>query len=172
MIRLDSRLPASATQWTCAPGEPALVLECESGSNTALLQDDEGIVQMWDDPLAALDWMPQYLAEFDASEARWIGYLGYEVGRLFETIPQYGVDDLLLPLFAFTLHQVPQRRAGWHTGSQKPRERQALTSNFTRDRYLDAVEKAIDYIAAGDVFQVNLSQRFTAALTEHPSRIY
>ena len=34
------------------------------------------------------------------------------------------------------------------------------------------MRKAIDYISAGDVFQVNLSQRFTAALTEHPSRIY
>src|SRR5205823_8835890 len=44
--------------------------------------------------------------------------------------------------------------------------------NFTRDRYIAAVEQAIDYIAAGDVFQVNLSQRFTAALTEHPSAIY
>ncbi len=171
-IRLDSRLPASATNWSCAPDEPALILECESNSGVALLQDDQGIVQMWDDPLAALDWMPEYLAEFDASDARWIGYLSYELGRLFETIPAYGIDDLQLPLYAFTLHQVPERRAGWHAGSQKPRERQVLASNFTREQYLAAVEKAIDYISAGDIFQVNLSQRFTAALTEHPSRIY
>ncbi len=34
-----------------------------------------------------------------------------------------------------------------------------LTSNFSRDDYLRAVERAIDYIRAGDVFQVNLSQR-------------
>ena len=91
---------------------------------------------------------------------------------MFETIPTYGIDDLQLPLYAFTLHQVPEQRAGWHAGSQQPRERQVLTGNFTREQYLAAVEKAIDYIAAGDIFQVNLSQRFTAALTEHPSRIY
>ena len=55
----------------------------------------------------------------------------------------------------------------------RPRgERAALSSNFSREAYLDAVERAIEYIAAGDVFQVNLSQRFTAALPEHPAQIY
>lgn len=33
-------------------------------------------------------------------------------------------------------------------------------SNFTRPNYLKAVEKIIEYIAAGDVYQVNMSQRF------------
>ena len=32
-------------------------------------------------------------------------------------------------------------------------------SNFSRQQYLEAVQRAIDYIRAGDVFQVNLSQR-------------
>jgi len=39
-----------------------------------------------------------------------------------------------------------------------------LTCNFTRDAYLQAVECAREYIAAGDIYQVNLSRRFTAAL--------
>jgi para-aminobenzoate synthetase component 1 len=34
-----------------------------------------------------------------------------------------------------------------------------LTSNFSREAYLRTVERAIGYIAAGDIFQVNLSQR-------------
>jgi len=34
-----------------------------------------------------------------------------------------------------------------------------LGSNFSRDGYLDAVRRAVEYIHAGDVFQVNLSQR-------------
>jgi len=37
-----------------------------------------------------------------------------------------------------------------------------LESNFRRPDYLDAVARSLEYIAAGDVFQVNLSQRFTA----------
>jgi para-aminobenzoate synthetase component 1 len=32
-------------------------------------------------------------------------------------------------------------------------------SNFSQQQYLEAVQRAIDYICAGDVFQVNLSQR-------------
>lgn len=35
----------------------------------------------------------------------------------------------------------------------------ALTSNFSRSDYLAAVQRVTDYIRAGDVFQVNLSQR-------------
>jgi para-aminobenzoate synthetase component 1 len=34
-----------------------------------------------------------------------------------------------------------------------------LTSNFSADGYRAAVQRAIDYIHAGDIFQVNLSQR-------------
>ncbi len=37
-----------------------------------------------------------------------------------------------------------------------------VVSNTPRDRYLDMVRRAKDYIAAGDIFQVVLSQRFEA----------
>jgi para-aminobenzoate synthetase component I len=37
-----------------------------------------------------------------------------------------------------------------------------VTSNFTREAYLAAVARVIEYIRAGDVFQVNLAQRLTA----------
>jgi para-aminobenzoate synthetase component 1 len=39
-----------------------------------------------------------------------------------------------------------------------------LVSNFTRGAYEAAVARVVDYIWAGDVFQVNLSQRFRAEL--------
>ena len=47
-----------------------------------------------------------------------------------------------------------------------------LESNFTRERYLAAVKRAIEYIAAGDIYQVNLSQRFRANRVEHPFQTY
>ncbi|HTI49900.1 MAG TPA: chorismate-binding protein, partial [Planctomycetaceae bacterium] len=47
-----------------------------------------------------------------------------------------------------------------------------LTSNFSRDDYLRAVERAIEYIRAGDIFQVNLSQRLLAPQKESPLEIY
>jgi para-aminobenzoate synthetase component 1 len=34
-------------------------------------------------------------------------------------------------------------------------------SNFSKDEYINAVRKALEYIRAGDIFQVNLSQRFS-----------
>jgi para-aminobenzoate synthetase component 1 len=47
-----------------------------------------------------------------------------------------------------------------------------LQSNFTRQEYLEAVEAAREYIAAGDIFQVNLSQRFEADLPVSPYELY
>ena len=47
-----------------------------------------------------------------------------------------------------------------------------LESNFRRVDYLDAVNRALEYIAAGDVFQVNLSQRFAARGEVVPLDLY
>jgi para-aminobenzoate synthetase component 1 len=47
-----------------------------------------------------------------------------------------------------------------------------LTSNFSRDQYLRAVRRAIEYIKAGDCFQVNLAQRLLAPQEEHPWQLY
>jgi para-aminobenzoate synthetase component I len=42
----------------------------------------------------------------------------------------------------------------------------AIRSNFTRPDYEAAVQRVIDYILAGDIFQANLSQRFLAELPD------
>ena len=47
-----------------------------------------------------------------------------------------------------------------------------LRSNFTPDGYMKAVEKARQYIIAGDIFQVNLSQRFEAPLSVSSWELY
>jgi para-aminobenzoate synthetase component 1 len=47
-----------------------------------------------------------------------------------------------------------------------------VRSNFTREGYLDAVARVIDYIRAGDIFQANLSQRLEASLLETPLALY
>lgn len=45
-------------------------------------------------------------------------------------------------------------------------------SNFSRDEYLQAVERVIDYIHAGDAFQVNLSQRLLFPAREESLSLY
>ena len=46
------------------------------------------------------------------------------------------------------------------------------TSNFRRDQFEAAVEKCIDFIRAGDIFQVVISQRLELAITASPFEIY
>ena len=47
-----------------------------------------------------------------------------------------------------------------------------IQSNFTQDEFVEAVEKCKEYIAAGDVFQVVISQRFNVSVTCEPFEIY
>ena len=49
---------------------------------------------------------------------------------------------------------------------------QAVVSNTPPERYLAMVARAKDYIAAGDIFQVVLSQRFEAPFTLPPFALY
>jgi para-aminobenzoate synthetase component 1 len=48
----------------------------------------------------------------------------------------------------------------------------ALKANFTHKDYLKAVETAREFICAGDIFQVNLSQRFETDLNTPPYELY
>jgi para-aminobenzoate synthetase component 1 len=47
-----------------------------------------------------------------------------------------------------------------------------VTSNFDRAGYEAAVRRAVEYVHAGDCFQVNISQRLLAPLREHPLELY
>jgi len=47
-----------------------------------------------------------------------------------------------------------------------------LRSNFTHDDYIRAVETAREYISSGEIYQVNLSQRFEGGLTTPPYDLY
>jgi anthranilate synthase component 1 len=47
-----------------------------------------------------------------------------------------------------------------------------VTSNFRRPEYLEAVRKAKNYIRAGDIFQVVISQRFSAKTHVKPFDVY
>ena len=47
-----------------------------------------------------------------------------------------------------------------------------FTGNFTHRNYLHAVQKARQYIIAGDIFEVNLSQRFETKISVSPYQLY
>ncbi len=56
--------------------------------------------------------------------------------------------------------------------SQRKNSKPKVSSNFRRAEYLAAVRKAKQYIRAGDIFQVVLSQRFSAKTKAQPFEIY
>jgi anthranilate synthase component I len=64
--------------------------------------------------------------------------------------------------------EVQPKRAG-KKGQRGPLR---VTSNFKRGDYLKIVRKAKEYIRAGDIFQVVLSQRFSAKSDAEPFEVY
>jgi len=48
----------------------------------------------------------------------------------------------------------------------------ALVSNFTRDGYRRAIRETQEYIAAGDIYQANISQRFSVPYPGDPVALY
>jgi para-aminobenzoate synthetase component 1 len=54
------------------------------------------------------------------------------------------------------------------SGSGSPR----IASNFTRTAYRETVRRALEHIAAGNIYQVNLAQRFLVAPSPAPAALF
>jgi para-aminobenzoate synthetase component 1 len=110
-----------------------------------------------------------------------VGYLAYDLKRFIEEVPRRAVDDLGLPecylcfyddivrfdprLTAADCQTVP-RRSPLAGAVGMP------AATFTPEAYRRAVERVREYIFAGDVYQVNLSQRFQLPLRGSPFDAY
>src|SRR5215831_2450679 len=55
---------------------------------------------------------------------------------------------------------------------REPRDRPDLQSNYTRERFEEQVRTAKEHIAAGDIYQVVLSQRFESNVDADPFTVY
>jgi para-aminobenzoate synthetase component 1 len=73
---------------------------------------------------------------------------------------------------------VARRARAWRSALARPtgavpRSRTGpAVGHFSKEAYLAAVARALDYIAAGDIFQVNLSQRFDCQGRPEPLDLY
>jgi para-aminobenzoate synthetase component 1 len=117
--------------------------------------------------------LAQLLRERQGQPGAAIGYFGYDLKNQTEKLPATAVDDLGLPdvWFGFydEVHRIQALPARVRSGGSG---REDLRCNFTRDDYCDAVRRAKEYIAAGDIYQVNLSQRFQAEIAASPAEAY
>ncbi len=203
--------------------KPDVVWQCHgrtSRINRAARFDADAFEVQEGDPLANLRAL---IAEsriplpddLPAASAGLFGYLGYDMIRLVEHLPDVPPDTLGLPDAVMLRPSVVAVLDGvkgevivvapaWAGNGQSARaayaqaaervmdavrdleralpqasrtlgeaqEDAAPVSNFTREGYKAAVEKAKDYIRAGDIFQVVPSQRWTQPFSLPPFALY
>ena len=203
--------------------KPDLVWRCrgtQSELNRSARFDPDGFEPQDGDPL---DNLRALLAEsrIDLPEdlpqaaAGLFGYLGYDMVRLIENLPNVNPDPLGLPdglmqrpsvvavldgvkgdvtvVSPAWVSEGQSARAAYAQAAERvmdavrdldramPGETRDLgeaqdagppVSNFTKDGYKAAVEKAKDYIRAGDIFQVVPAQRWTQEFRQPPFALY
>jgi anthranilate synthase component 1 len=76
------------------------------------------------------------------------------------------IDDLVKRL------EQPLKQRQPTAASGAPAKTATVSSNFTREEFEAAVDKAKDYITAGEAIQVVLSQHLSRPTTAHPFNIY
>ena len=131
----------------------------------------EGAEVIFDDPLAPLT-VPLAAAGDNSLSASMVGFLSYDLGRAFESLPTTADDDLVLPHYLFAPVDAQRRLPPGEPVGRRFKPPADPVSTFSRDAYLAAVARCRDYIAAGDIFQVNLSQRFKVPIAEPPAAIF
>jgi len=190
---LDTATPADAAhRYSIIAAEPNCILRAKS--KRVEIQTGNHTDHHHADPFDILD---QLLRQRSLANAHpfptgaAIGYFGYDLKNLIEKLPSNADDDLHLPdcwfgfydnLLVFDhLDQKVYEITGSHNSCravpssishfQSPTPNH-LHSNFTRDEYGAAIRHAKDYIAAGDIYQVNLSQRFQCGINAAPLELY
>lgn len=124
------------------------------------------------------------------------GLFGYDLGRYIEDLPDLARNNSAVPDMAIGIydqvlahdHLLKKTYIFTHGENESeavkkrdfliklmdksivipPYNAQKLNwvSNFTEDKYKQQVQRVIDYINAGDIFQANISQRFEAELPD------
>ena len=123
-------------------------------------------------------------------EGWWAGWLSHDLGREIESLPVAAADDLALPPLALGRYEFDHARRlvrihgdgdaahllralrGAEPASPHHVPAEQWRSTLPRPAYEQAVQRAIDYIRAGDVFQVNLSQRLSTPWESDPFALY
>ncbi len=202
--------------------KPDLIWKCqgsESFINRDARFDDEAFTPVQAPPLEALRALlaesfidlPEDLPQ---ASAGLFGYLGYDMIRLVEDLPDMNPDPLALPDAVFLRPSVVavldgvkgevilvapvwydptiSAKAAYAKSAERiqdairdlerplpdPRSLGASQeapnprSNFSKDAYIAAVEKAKAYIRAGDIFQVVPAQRWTQDFVLPPFALY
>jgi para-aminobenzoate synthetase component 1 len=113
-------------------------------------------------------------AELDGWNGYAIGYFAYDLKNEIERLPSRAVDDLGLPDCWFGFYEdvsVGRDRRARRESPSTTTARPAVAP-YQRQQFCDAVRRAKEYIAAGDIYQVNLSQRFQCEVAASAPEVY
>lgn len=124
------------------------------------------------------------------------GFFSYDFAWEIEKLPNLAKDDLKIPRLMFVIPQTLvvfdhvsgeieihsdcpgeilkrlRSREANHQSHHITEKGIAISSNLSKEQFKTIVKKAKQYIAAGDIYQANLSQRFQTEIKEHPFEIY
>lgn len=125
-----------------------------------------------------------------------LGYFGYDLGRRYESFDSIACRDIDIPdmqvgIYTWAIivdHQKRRARLVSHTmtckalrhllgrlapiASEPFRLSASFESNMSRNAYRKRFRQVIDYIQAGDCYQVNLAQRFSCDYQGDPWHAY
>lgn len=192
------------------------------GNTVQMEQDGEVVTEQCDNPIEFLRREVQrftvaHREDLPPLTGGAIGYVGYDVVRYFEHLPDVPPDDRQLPDLAFGLYDElvvfdhvyktfsvivlaqPELHASIkacyldaenrcqviidklsdashdlepRSADYPPSSSLNFKSNFTQDEFEQAVRKCVEYIKAGDIFQVVISQRFEARINCDALEVY
>lgn len=193
--------PRELAQYSYLAWDPWGVLVCTQGKSSLVLRDGSAL-PLPDSPLEALDevlgkfqFAPDSVKPFPFSGGG-IGWFSYDLGRWIEKLPPTPPDDLRFPdlYMAFfdrivaweagrpekaTLISWTSEKADGHLlpiGQALDRSPLRLLApvraDHDRHSYVAAVRQAKERILEGDIYQVNLSQRFDAQVEGSSFALY
>ena len=213
---------ASRGRYSIIGLQPDLVWRCRGGQAELNRHAQSAPYAFTPDDRPALDSLRAVLAEsrLDVPEGLppmcggLIGYLGYDVVRLIERLPEknqpsidvpeallarpalFAIFDNVTDLLTLAAPVYPREglsaEAAWNAAQATLDAAEAAmarplplaappvampplaapVSNFTREGFVAAVEKAKEYIRAGDAFQIVPSQRFSVPFALPPFSLY
>ena len=131
-----------------------------------------------------------------------LGYFGYDLGRRLEKLPEQAVRDIELPdvwvgIYLWAIVQDHEQQRAWLVSLPEANDlhqieqiiqfhdlKQNLKSDkfsfkinkfqneLNANKYASAISRIQDYIRAGDCYQVNFAQRFSAGYEGDPLAAY
>ena len=112
------------------------------------------------------DWLVRNAARYPAGGA--IGYIAYEMAGEFERVPVN--PGIQIPVFSFAYYPRIEKRACGEVVLPCSTELKQvhILQDFDPERWISDVQRIRDYIAAGDIYQANLTHRFAALIKGVP----